>query len=118
MLSSVESSPSKNETEEQRKNSSVVKDAATNHVISKADFDRATKHSRTLKSITNEDSLNLYALFKYASVGPLTAAKPSALNIVEVAKWEAYNKLGGTMSKEEAMKNYFELISKLDPKFK
>jgi acyl-CoA-binding protein len=80
--------------------------------------------------LTNEQQLEMYALFKQATTGSCNTKQPSRLQvyavyslpvadkftaicsrdlqIVERAKWDAWKKLG-SMSKEEAMKRYVEV---------
>jgi len=56
--------------------------------------------------------LQIYALFKQATTGKCNAKKPSALNFVAKAKWDAWSKLGD-MSQDDAQKTYIDLINSL-----
>ncbi|GFR15490.1 acyl-CoA-binding domain-containing protein 5 [Trichonephila clavata] len=56
---------------------------------------------------SNEMKLKFYSFFKQATEGPCELPKPGFWEVVNRAKWEAWNKLGN-MSKEEAMKKYVE----------
>jgi len=60
----------------------------------------------------NMVKLQIYALFKQATTGKCNASKPSALNFVAKAKWDAWNKLGD-MSQDDAQKAYIDLIDSL-----
>lgn len=52
--------------------------------------------------------LQFYALYKQATIGKCNIPQPWALQVVDRAKWDAWNKLGN-MSKETAMTKYCEL---------
>ncbi|CAG9759502.1 unnamed protein product [Ceutorhynchus assimilis] len=57
------------------------------------------------------DGLEIYGLLKQATVGDNPKTKPSAFNIVEKAKWKAWDKYKG-LSKEEAMEKFVESVKK------
>jgi 2,4-dienoyl-CoA reductase len=59
-----------------------------------------------------DEKLQLYALFKQATVGPNTAPKPSMLDFVGGAKWSAWAKLG-SLTKPEAEARYAALVDAL-----
>ncbi|XP_054712492.1 acyl-CoA-binding domain-containing protein 5-like [Uloborus diversus] len=56
---------------------------------------------------SNELKLKFYSYFKQATDGPCELPKPSFWDVVNRAKWDAWNRLGN-MSKEEAMTNYVQ----------
>lgn len=56
---------------------------------------------------SNEVKLKFYSYYKQATEGPCELPKPGFWDIVNRAKWDAWNKLEN-MSKEEAMKNYVD----------
>ena len=56
--------------------------------------------------------LHFYSLYKQATEGRCNRTKPWSFDIVNKAKWEAWNKLGD-MSKEEAMRNYVVELTKV-----
>uniref|UniRef100_A0A8C1DWH4 ACB domain-containing protein n=1 Tax=Cyprinus carpio carpio TaxID=630221 RepID=A0A8C1DWH4_CYPCA len=60
----------------------------------------------------NEVKLKVYALFKQATQGPCNTPKPSMLDFVNKAKWDAWKSLG-SVSQEEARQQYVDLISSL-----
>ncbi|CAG9324604.1 unnamed protein product [Blepharisma stoltei] len=65
----------------------------------------------------NEQKLDFYALFKQATDGAPKGSAPSRLKVVERAKfmaWKAREKL----TKEEAMREYVALLTKLAPKWR
>ncbi|KAG5443874.1 Enoyl-CoA delta isomerase 2, mitochondrial, partial [Clonorchis sinensis] len=83
-----------------------------------ASFEEAKAAVNTLKNDPGtEVKLQLYALFKQATLGDCTDDKPSALNFVQKAKWQAWTALK-SMSKEEAASKYISIISELVDKEK
>lgn len=78
-----------------------------------ADFDSYVKVSKTLKEDPgNETKLKMYALYKQSTIGTNNTPKPGAMDIVGKYKWAAWSNLG-TMTKEDAQKEYIELVKKL-----
>ncbi|GIY90290.1 enoyl-CoA delta isomerase 2 [Caerostris extrusa] len=76
-------------------------------------FEDACKKVKLLKQEPGNDvKLNLYALFKQATEGTCKQSKPSLFDMVGKAKWEAWNTLG-TMSQDDARKQYASLVDKL-----
>uniref|UniRef100_A0A6B2E5A8 Putative acyl-coa-binding protein n=1 Tax=Phlebotomus kandelakii TaxID=1109342 RepID=A0A6B2E5A8_9DIPT len=79
----------------------------------KEDFDKAAEDVKKLKaSPSNEDLLELYALFKQASVGDCNTSKPGMLDFKGKAKWESWNGKKG-LATDDAMKQYVELVARL-----
>ena len=65
----------------------------------------------------NEQKLDFYALFKQATDGAPKGSPPSRLKVVERAKffaWKAREKL----TKEQAMQEYINLLTKLAPNWR
>jgi len=56
--------------------------------------------------------LMFYAYYKQATVGPCNRPKPWSFDVINKAKWDAWNKLGN-MSKETAMENYVTELKKV-----
>ena len=78
-----------------------------------ADFDAAAAASKTLRKAPDNDTLlALYSLYKQASVGDVSGERPGALDMVNRAKFDAWTGRKGT-SREDAMKAYIELVTKL-----
>ncbi|HMU97408.1 MAG TPA: acyl-CoA-binding protein [Chitinophagales bacterium] len=76
-------------------------------------FQQAQIDVKTLtKRPTDEQLLNLYALFKQATDGDNTTSKPGMFDIKGQFKWKTWNEKKG-MSKDEAMQNYIDLVTKL-----
>ncbi|KAJ9523661.1 acyl-CoA-binding protein [Haematococcus lacustris] len=81
------------------------------------DFDAAAKSVKELsQSPTNDELLQLYALFKQGSVGDINTAKPGILDQKGRAKWSAWEAKKG-MSKEDAMAEYIKLAETMKAKY-
>jgi 3-hydroxyacyl-CoA dehydrogenase len=57
----------------------------------------------------NTEKLKLYAFYKQATVGDVEGECPSVINMVERAKWNAWNAIKG-WSKEKAMQAYVDML--------
>uniref|UniRef100_U5ES18 Putative determination of adult lifespan n=1 Tax=Corethrella appendiculata TaxID=1370023 RepID=U5ES18_9DIPT len=76
-------------------------------------FDKAAEDVKKLKTTpSNDQLLELYGLFKQATVGDNTTAKPGLLDFKGKAKWEAWEGRKGT-TKDSAMEQYVALAEKL-----
>ncbi|CAH8538983.1 unnamed protein product [Dicrocoelium dendriticum] len=81
------------------------------------DFDDAAEKVRNLKKRPSvNELLDLYALFKQATVGDNTTDAPSAINFQAKSKWDAWSSKKG-MSKEDSKKEYLEVAHKLIEKY-
>ncbi|ESO87680.1 hypothetical protein LOTGIDRAFT_234927 [Lottia gigantea] len=83
----------------------------------KTKFDAAVKVIRGLpKNGTFQPShelmLKFYGFYKQSTEGPCTQSKPGFWDVVNKAKWEAWNKLGD-MPKEEAMLSYVDELKSI-----
>lgn len=58
----------------------------------------------------NSQKLKLYAFYKQAVDGDVVGDCPSIVNMVERAKWQAWNAVKG-MSKEKAMEGYLKVFT-------
>merc|ERR1739848_386166 len=67
-------------------------------------------------SISNEEKLKTYALYKQATTGDVQGSQPWAVQMEARAKWDAWNALKGT-SKEDAMKGYIARVEEGDAKW-
>ncbi|HEY0847888.1 MAG TPA: acyl-CoA-binding protein [Noviherbaspirillum sp.] len=78
-----------------------------------AQFDQAVADSKNLpERPDNMTLLKIYALFKQASAGDVEGKRPGFTDMVGRAKFDAWDALKGT-SKEDAMKQYVDLIAGL-----
>lgn len=66
---------------------------------------------------SDEELLELYALFKQATVGDVNTTRPGMLDLKGKAKWDFWNKKKG-MSKETAKQQYIAFVDKLIEKYK
>ncbi|MEW6466054.1 MAG: acyl-CoA-binding protein [Burkholderiaceae bacterium] len=79
----------------------------------KARFEAAVANSKNLSERPdNATLLQIYALYKQATVGDNAEKKPGFGDMVGRAKWDAWSKLKGT-SADEAMQQYIALIDSL-----
>ena len=79
----------------------------------KTQFEAAVVNSKNLSERPdNATLLKLYALYKQASAGDNTEAKPGFSDMVARAKWDAWSKLKGKAA-DEAMQEYVDLIESL-----
>lgn len=82
---------------------------------SEKDLEKAVSQLKLLKEDPgNAVKLRLYALYKQATEGPCTVPKPSVLDFISKAKWDAWNALG-SLPKETARQDYVDLVSRLSP---
>jgi diazepam-binding inhibitor (GABA receptor modulating acyl-CoA-binding protein) len=79
-----------------------------------ASFEEAFANAQNLtQRPDNATLLKLYALYKQATQGDLSAPKPGFGDLVGRAKWDAWNALKGTPG-DAAMQQYIDLIGSLD----
>ncbi|KAK2578273.1 hypothetical protein KPH14_011626 [Odynerus spinipes] len=81
-------------------------------------FEAAAEDIKILtKRPTNEELLELYALFKQATVGDCDTSKPGMFDMKAKAKWDAWQNKKGT-SKEAAKQAYVDCVKNLMEKYK
>ena len=79
----------------------------------KAAFDKAVADSKKLpERPDNATLLQIYALYKQASVGDVEGKRPGFTDMVGRAKWDAWNEIKGK-DKNAAMQEYVDLIESL-----
>jgi len=79
----------------------------------KPQFDQAVTRSKQLpERPDNMTLLQIYALYKQASVGDVDGDRPGFTDMVGRAKWDAWNLLKGRTA-EQAMQDYIDLIESL-----
>ena len=74
--------------------------------------DAQTRVKKLSKSPSNDDLLELYALYKQATVGDVSGSRPGMLDLKGRAKYDAWAKTKGT-SKDAAMTKYVALVDRL-----
>tara|TARA_B100000035_G_scaffold315386_1_gene335687 strand:+ start:414 stop:668 length:255 start_codon:yes stop_codon:yes gene_type:complete len=76
-------------------------------------FEEATILVKTLKNKPdNKTLLELYSLYKVATIGVNNTSKPWAVQLEARAKWDAW-KSKDSLTKHEAMKEYIRLVDSL-----
>jgi diazepam-binding inhibitor (GABA receptor modulating acyl-CoA-binding protein) len=79
----------------------------------KEDFEASQAKVKTLASTpSNEFLLELYALYKQATVGDVDGKRPGMMDFKGRAKYDAWAERKGT-SKDDAMTKYVALVEKL-----
>ena len=79
----------------------------------KATFEKAVAESKSLpEKPDNATLLQIYALYKQATVGDVDGKRPGFTDMVGRAKWDAWNAIKG-QSNEQAMQEYVDLIESL-----
>lgn len=77
------------------------------------DFNNAVAKSKELtKRPSNEELLDLYALFKQATDGDVSGERPGGFDFKAIAKYDAWASKKG-IAKEQAMNDYIALMGKL-----
>jgi diazepam-binding inhibitor (GABA receptor modulator, acyl-CoA-binding protein) len=78
-----------------------------------AQFEQAAKDVQDLpKRPENDALLKLYGLYKQASVGDVSGARPGVLDMANRLKYDSWAKLKGT-STEQAKADYIALVEQL-----
>jgi acyl-CoA-binding protein len=81
------------------------------------DFNAAVAKSKDLtKRPSNEELLNMYALFKQGTDGDVTGDRPGGFDFKAIAKFDAWTGKKG-LSKEQAMEEYVSLMKKLQESY-
>jgi acyl-CoA-binding protein len=66
--------------------------------------------------LPNTAKLEFYALFKQANFGPCTTPRPSLIDQVARAKWDAWSSLGN-LPRDDAQVSYVALVCECFPRF-
>lgn len=81
------------------------------------DFESAVTRSKELtKRPSNEELLQLYALYKQATEGDVAGDRPGGFDFKAIAKYDAWAEIKGK-SKEQAMTDYIALVEKLHQQY-
>lgn len=76
-------------------------------------FESAAARSKLFtRRPTNEELLQLYALYKQATEGDVSGERPGGFDFKAIAKFDAWEDLKGK-SKEQAMQEYIILVDSL-----
>jgi acyl-CoA-binding protein len=77
------------------------------------DFNKAVSQSKDLPARpSNEDLLQLYALFKQATEGDVSGDRPGGFDFKAIAKFDAWAEKKG-VDKDKAMQDYVNLVERL-----
>ena len=81
-----------------------------------AEFDaivaKVTEQAEQMLKLADDKKLEVYSLFKQATVGDVNTARPGMLDFKGKAKWDAWNEKKGT-SQDDAKRQYIDLINTL-----
>ena len=81
------------------------------------DFNAAVAKSKELtKRPSNEELLDLYALFKQASEGDVSGERPGGFDFKAIAKFDAWAGKKG-ITKDQASQDYIKLVEKLHQQY-
>jgi diazepam-binding inhibitor (GABA receptor modulating acyl-CoA-binding protein) len=81
-------------------------------------FEEAVARSKELtKRPTNEELLQLYALFKQATEGDVSGDRPGGFDFKAIAKHDAWADLKGK-AKNQAMSEYVDMVARLHQEYK
>jgi diazepam-binding inhibitor (GABA receptor modulating acyl-CoA-binding protein) len=81
------------------------------------EFESAVSRSKELtKRPSNEELLELYALYKQATEGDAPGERPSGFDFKAIAKHDAWAELKGE-SKDQAMNDYVDLVARLHQQY-
>ena len=75
-------------------------------------FQDAAKRIKSAKSLSNQQLLKLYSLYKQATSGDVSGKRPGAFNLAGRAKYDAWAGLQGTDS-DSAKEQYVSLVDEL-----
>eukprot|EP00121_Abeoforma_whisleri_P014809 Awhi_evm1s13657 len=80
-------------------------------------FNKAAEEVKNLsKSPNNDELIELYGLYKQATVGDVNTERPGMLDMKGKAKWDGWKNQEGR-SKEQAEALYIELATSLKEKY-
>ncbi|XP_029047149.1 acyl-CoA binding protein 1 [Osmia lignaria lignaria] len=76
-------------------------------------FEKAAEEVKELSSQPSDaDLLELYSLFKQATVGDCNTARPGMLDFKGKAKWDAWDRIKG-MNQDSAKEKYVQKVKQL-----
>lgn len=81
------------------------------------EFEKAVEEVNNLpQKPTNQELLNLYALYKQATEGDVTGDRPGGFDFKAIAKHDVWGELKG-ISKDDARDKYVEFVDSLKSKY-
>jgi diazepam-binding inhibitor (GABA receptor modulator, acyl-CoA-binding protein) len=89
----------------------------TSNMDLQAMFEKAVVRSKELtQRPTNEELLDLYALYKQATEGDVSGDRPGGFDFKAIAKYDAWADVKGK-SKEQAKQEYINLMDRLHQQY-
>ncbi|KAK5892371.1 hypothetical protein CesoFtcFv8_012756 [Champsocephalus esox] len=86
-------------------------------MASQAEFEKLAEDVKKVKTRpTDQELLDLYGLYKQATVGEVNTERPGMLDFKGKAKWDAWNSRK-EKSKEDAMSAYIALATEVISKY-
>ncbi|XP_063054706.1 acyl-CoA-binding domain-containing protein 7 [Engraulis encrasicolus] len=86
-------------------------------MVSQAEFEQHADDVKKVKTRpTDQELLDLYGLYKQATVGDVNTDRPGMLDMKGKAKWDAWDSRKG-LSNQEAMDKYVELAKEIIAKY-
>jgi len=80
-------------------------------------FSRAQERVKELSRRPSDlQLLDLYSLYKQATMGDVTGKRPGGFDFKGRAKWDAWKQRAG-LSREEAMRQYIDLVELFEGEF-
>uniref|UniRef100_A0A3B3R2F4 Acyl-CoA binding domain containing 7 n=1 Tax=Paramormyrops kingsleyae TaxID=1676925 RepID=A0A3B3R2F4_9TELE len=88
-----------------------------NTITLKAEFEKLAEDVKNVKTRPeDQELLDMYGLYKQATVGDINTEKPGLLDFKGKAKWEAWSSRTG-MSKDDAMTAYIAIAKDVIAKY-
>ena len=82
------------------------------------EFEKAVARSKEFtKRPSNEELLQLYALFKQATEGDVSGERPGGFDFKAIAKFDAWEELKG-MAQDKAAMEYVKLVNRLEQQYR
>ncbi|KAM8869661.1 acyl-CoA-binding domain-containing protein 7 [Spinachia spinachia] len=83
----------------------------------RAEFEKIADDVKKVKTRpTDQELLDLYGLYKQATVGEINTDRPGMMDLKGKAKWDAWNSRNG-MSKDDAESAYVKLAKEVISKY-
>ena len=90
-------------------NKEEIEEIKENFLFAVDSIKNSQSNNPGMKGPTDQERLKFYSLYKQATIGKCNTQQPWAINVVDRAKWDAWNSLGN-MKKQDAMIKYCELF--------
>lgn len=76
------------------------------------EFMAAAERAKTIPTMTQENQLILYGLYKQGTVGDINTPQPYFFNVTDTLKWNAWKRYE-TLSTDQAMTAYVYVVDQL-----